>query len=514
MVDVDWLRWEAAAAEEFRFLVEDCGVFEAVDHRSLPGGAKLLGGRFVFRRKQDKQGKVTSFKARLVAQGFSQRPGVDFHETFAPVAKFVSIRTIVALAARHGLLLAQADVDKAYLHGDLAEDLYMKVPEGVLDPALQGKVLKLHKSLYSLKHAGCVWNHRINATLPKLDYIPTVSNHCVYCRQDQAGWHYIALCVDNLLFASSAQTKVDRVKGALHSKFGIKDLGEAEFILGIQVQRHPTGQIFLSQQAYLKDVLARFNMTECRTKDTPMDSGIQLEPSKVEAEPELKRTYLQAIGSLLYATLGTRPDLAFAVGYLGRFAGRPTDAHWAAIQHVLRYIKGTLDLGILYSPDDRPMTGYSAYLNSDWGGCVTTSRSTAGFAFCIAGGAVSWSSKVQSHVAELSTEAEYLALSSAANEAIFLSQLLGELGYPPPTPPIIFGDNQGAIALSKNLVFAGRLRHLRLKEHAIRERVAFKELSVSYISTDQMVANTFTKAPPRPLFLQHRLGLGVCALPT
>jgi hypothetical protein len=225
--------------------------------------------------------------------------------------------------------------------------------------------------------------------------------------------------------ASLAQTEIDHNKAALHSKSGFKDLREAEFILGIQVQRRSSGQIFLSQQAYLKDVLARFNMAECRTKETPMEPGLKLESSKTEAEPELKRCYLQAIGSLLYATPGTWPDLALAARYLGRFAERPTDARRAAIQHVLRHIKGTLDLGILYLPDNRPVTGYSAYSDSEWGSCVTTSRSTAGFAFCIAGGAVSWSSKLQSRAAVLSTEAKYLALSSMSNKDIFLSQLFG-----------------------------------------------------------------------------------------
>jgi hypothetical protein len=248
----------------------------------------------------------------------------------------------------------------------------MKVPEEVLDPAVQCKVLKLHKSLYGLKQAGRVWNHKIKATLRKLGYELTVSDHCVYRRQDKTGWHYVALYIDDLLFASLAQTEVDRVEAALHSEFGIENLGEAEFILGIQVQRRASGQIFLSQQACGKDVRARFNMAECLTKKTPMEPGLQLEISKTKAEPKLKRRYPQAIGSLLYATLGTRPDLAFAAGYLGQFAGRPTDAHWAAIQHVLRYIKGTLDLAILYLPHDKPMTGCSVYLDSDWGGCVTT----------------------------------------------------------------------------------------------------------------------------------------------
>ncbi len=404
----------------------------------------------------------------------------------------MSIRTIIALAARHKLILSQADVDKAHLHGDLEEQLYMKNPQGILDPKYSGKVLKLSKSLYGLKQAGRVWNHRINSELCSLVYTPTQSDHCVYHLHNSAGHHYIALYVDDLLFASACQAEVDRVKAALHSKFGIKDLGEAEFIIGIQIQRRPSGEIFLSQKAYLLDVLARFNMSGCKSASIPMEVGVQLQYFDTEADPELKRRYLQAIGSLLYATLGTRPDLAFAVNYLGRFANTPTPTHWSAIQHVIRYIKGNLDMGILYTPDDTSLNGFSGYSDSDWGADVNTSRSTMGYIFRLAGGAVSWSSKIQPRVAQSSTEAEYLALSHSSNEVTFLSQLLEELGFPSHSPTLIDGDNQGALALAKNPVFGGRLRHLRLKERAVREHIKHKEVQVEYIS--------FTKALPKPLF--------------
>lgn len=508
--DVDHIRWEEAAIEEFRSLLEDYNVFKIINHSELPSDAKLLGGRFVFRRKKDKQGKVKSFKARLVAQGFSQRPGLDFNETFAPVAKFVSIRTIIALAAKYNLILSQADVDKAYLHGELEEQLYMKVPEGIKDSNYTGKVLKLCKSIYGLKQAGRVWNHRIDSELLTLGYKPTESDHCVYFLKNSVGLNYIALYVDDLLFASSSKEEVKRVKNALDSIFGIKDLGNAEFILGIQILRTESRSLFLSQRSYLIDVLARFNMQDCKSTSTPMENRLQLKYSEIEAEPELKRKYMQAIGSLLYAALATRPDLSFAVNYLGRFSNRPTNAHWSAIQHVLRYIKGTLDIGILYHQDSNQLNGFSGYSDSDWGSDINTSRSTMGFIFKLSGGPVSWSSKVQPRVTESSTEAEYLALSHASHEAIYLQQLLGELGQGSFNPVTIFGDNQGALALAKNPVFGGRLRHLRLKEHAVREHIKRKEIKVAYIQTKEMIADIFTKALPKPQFEKHRINMGVC----
>ncbi|GAA5916647.1 hypothetical protein JCM5296_005785, partial [Sporobolomyces johnsonii] len=331
LVDVDSAGWLDGEKGEFLSLLNDYKVFHPVERSSVPPTAKILGGRFHYRRKG--YGTTRTLKVRLVAQGYNQRPGLDFRETFAPVAKFTSIRVLLALAAQQRMRIQQADVDKVYLHADLDEELYMRVPDGVNGPEWDGKVLKLDRALYGLKQAGRAWNAKIHATLKRLGYQRT--------------------------------EEIDRVKGGLREQYGIKDLGDASCILGI-------------------------DLANCHPASTPMIPNQQLVPTPVDSadDPQLRRRYLQAVSSLMYAMLGTRPDLAHAVG-------------------------------VLVS---------EAYSDSDWGACPTTSRSTMGFAFVLAGGTVSWSSRLQPRVAASSTEAEYLGLSHAGKEAIFLSQLLGELG--------------------------------------------------------------------------------------
>ncbi|GAA5920860.1 hypothetical protein JCM5296_006373, partial [Sporobolomyces johnsonii] len=275
------------------------------------------------------------------------------------------------------------------------------------------KVLKLDRALYGLKQAGRAWNAKIHATLERLGYQRTVSDVCIYIRCEGGQYHYIALYVDDLLFVSHSQEEIDRVKWGLREQYGIKDLGDASCILGIDLVRRSDGSVFLLQRAYLETVLARLGQANCHPASTPMIPNQQLVPAPVDSadEPQLRRRYLQAVGSLMYAMLGTRPDLAHAVGALGRFSSRPSQEHWAAVVRVCQYIKGTLDLGLLYLSTDSPLSGFGVYSDSDWGACPTTSRSTMGFAFVLAGGAVSWSSRLQPRVAASSTEAEYLGLS-------------------------------------------------------------------------------------------------------
>ncbi|GAA5827655.1 hypothetical protein JCM3770_001053, partial [Rhodotorula araucariae] len=213
--DADSDKWRSGEQDEFASLRDEYHVFHAVDRVTVPADAKVLGCRFVYRRKKDEHGRVTGHKVRLVAQGYSQRPGVDFRETFAPVAKFTSIRVLLALAARGKMHIHQADVDKAYLHGELDEDLYMRIPEGIDDPTLAGKVLKLDRALYGLKQAGRVWNHRIHATLARLGYTRTRSDACIYVRRAGGVAHYIALYVDDLLFVSPSLDEVARIKTGL-----------------------------------------------------------------------------------------------------------------------------------------------------------------------------------------------------------------------------------------------------------------------------------------------------------
>ncbi|SCZ92974.1 BZ3500_MvSof-1268-A1-R1_C071g00363 [Microbotryum saponariae] len=278
---------------------------------------------------------------------------------------------------------------------------------------------------------------------------------------------------------------------ALELAYGIKRLGPAEYILGIQVKRGQDGSITLSQERYLRDILARFQFTDAKPASIPMQPGVVLDFEDLAATPQDRTRYLQAIGSLMYAAVGTRPDLAFVVSYLARFSQQPGPEHWTAIKQVL------------HQPTIR---GYS---DANWGACLTTSRSTMGYAFILSGAAIAWCSKREHRVAKSTTDAEYLSLSYTSGDAIHLSELLAELGAPVSGPVVLYGDNQGSLALAQHPTNHQGSRHVRISEHYVRERVAEKEIEVRYIATGDMIADIFTKAlGPKP-FMFHRENLGL-----
>ncbi|SCZ92933.1 BZ3500_MvSof-1268-A1-R1_C068g00340 [Microbotryum saponariae] len=402
---------------------------------------------------------VTGHKARLVAQGNRQRDGIDFNETFAPVARFSSIRSLLALAAANGLHVHQADIDKAYLHGDLDHDIWMTTPRGFDLPT--DKVLRLRRSIYGLKQAGRIWNRHIDASLRDLGYTATGTDHCVYSRiDDRRRPHYIALYVDDLLMISPDLAEIERVISGLEQRYGVKRLGPAEYILGIQIRRLEDGSIALSQER----------------PDDPRPFAHRHPGSSTE---RIRSWYLQAIGSLLYISLGTRPDIAFAVSYLARFANNPGRRHWIAVKHILRYLRATYRDELVYACGETRITGVVGYSDANWGACVDTSVSTMGYVFYIAGSAVSWSSKRQSRVADSTTDAEYLALSHAGKEGIYLSQLLEELPCP---------------TFAHDPVRVSGTRHIRLREHFVRDMVNRGDISLSHVGTSNMVADIFTKA--------------------
>ncbi|SCZ96106.1 BZ3500_MvSof-1268-A1-R1_Chr8-1g10009 [Microbotryum saponariae] len=495
--------WGAPAQDEFDSLLNDYEVFQIVESCELPAGEILLRSGWVFRTKRNQHGDITDHKARLVAHGCAQRPGLDFKKTYAPVVKFTSIRALIALAAANGYHVHQADVNKAYLHGKLDKPLYMRVPQGI---NLPGKILKLSKSIYGLRQAGTIWNAEIDSTLRSLGYVPTRSDICIYRREHDGHSHYIALYVDDLLLVGPSTAEIERVLDALELAYGIKRLGPAEYILGIQVKRGQDGSITLSQERYLRDILARFQFTDAKPASIPMQPGVVLDFEDLAATPQDRTRYLQAIGSLMYAAVGTRPDLAFVVSYLARFSQQPGPEHWTAIKQVLRYIKGTLDLGLTYRKTSQPLRGYS---DANWGACLTTSRSTMGYAFILSGAAIAWCSKREHRVAKSTTDAEYLSLSYTSGDAIHLSELLAELGAPVSGPVVLYGDNQGSLALAQHPTNHQGSRHVRISEHYVRERVAEKEIEVRCIATGDMIADIFTKAlGPKP-FIFHRENLGL-----
>ncbi|SGY70325.1 BQ5605_C004g03139 [Microbotryum silenes-dioicae] len=296
----------------------------------------------------------------------------------------------------------------------------------------------------------------------------------------------------------------------LEQCYGVKRLGPAEYILGIQIRRLNDGSIALCQERYIMDVLARFHFdTTTRGATVPMTPGLSLTAIPGQGTEQIRSWYLQAIGSLLYISLGTRPNIAFAVSYLARFANNPGQRHWIAVKHVLRYLRATYRDELLYTRGKTGITGVVGYSDANWGACVNTSVSTMGFVFYIAGSAVSWSSKRQSWVTDSTTNAEYLALSHAGKEGIYLSQLLEELHVQSDIPAHIYTDNEAAAAVARDPVRASGTRHIRLCEHFVRDMVNRGEISLSHVGTSNMVADIFTKALGPKIFSMHCYALGL-----
>lgn len=457
----------------------------------------------MFKKKFDANGQVDCHKARIVAQGFSQKFGIDFTEVFAPVAKLSSIRCLVALAAHFGLALHQMDVKTAFLNGDLDEIIFMKQPEGFIVPGKENLVCRLNKSLYGLKQSGRAWYAKIDATFRDLGCVRMEDDNCVYRLQEDGLLLVICLYVDDILIASNSLPRLNMFKKNLSKCFDMKDLGEARFVLGIEIIRSPNGSISISQRAYAEALLAKHGMDNCNPVDVPVDPHVKLTktlPNSPQSPSAVK--YQSIVGGIMYLMLGSRPDLAYAITTLSQYASNPSETHWTALKRVLRYISGTLNLTITYSLQHNTPLELCGFTDSDWGSDLDDRRSIGGYLFLIAGGVVSWQSKKQPTVALSTTEAEYMAATQACKEALWWRSLLHEisLGFQVDKPTTIHSDNQSCIALSINSEFHARTKHIDIQHHFIREKVSDRSIVLKYVSTDDMVADILTKGLPKAKF--------------
>jgi hypothetical protein len=486
----------------------------------LPEGKNAIGSKFVFRTKYDAQGKVIKRKVRLVAQGFTQQYGVNYLETYAPVARFSSIRAILAMVAHHDWELDQMDVKTAYLNGVLEEEVYMKQPPGFAEPGKEHLVCKLKKSIYGLKQAGRVWNQRIDTVLKKLGFQPLFSDTCVYVYRRGSLIVINSLYVDDLLLASNSRARLDGFKKELATHFEMEDLGEARFVLGIEIRRDRSKRtLHISQGAYIKDILARFSMDQCTATHTPMEKGIKLakasdnDPLALDANGT--RDYQARVGALIYAMQATRPDIAYAVTALSQFCSQPTTQHQQAVKRVFRYLRGTIDHGITYrgAGNRNSMPPLLGYCDSDWAEDINDRKSITGFAFLLGNAPVSWKSKKQPTQALSSVEAEYMAATEAAKEALFWKSFLTGVGYQITAPIRILSDNQGSIALSKNPGHHDRTKHIDVKHHFVRERVADGTITLEHVGTNDMAADVLTKALVRDKHNHTTALLGIGGAP-
>ncbi|KAK8705107.1 hypothetical protein V6N13_048715 [Hibiscus sabdariffa] len=453
-----------------------------------PEGIKPIGCKWVFKKKTDMDGNVQTYKGRLVAKGYRQIHGIDYDETFSPVAMFNSIRILLAIAAFHDYEIWQMDVKTAFLNGKLEEDVYMTQPEGFVTPENAGKVCKLQR----------------NEDEP-----------CVYKKFSGSIVSFLILYVDDMLIIGNDIPTLQSVKAWLSSCFSMKDLGEAAYILGVKIYRDRSRRLLgLSQSTYIDKVLKRFNMEASKKGFLPMTHGISLSkemcPSTSQERERMSQIpYASAIGSIVYAMICTRPDLSYALSMTSRYQANPGEGHWVAVKNILKYLRRTKDVFLVYGGEEQ--LSIKGYTDASFQTDKDESRSQSGSVFRLNGGAVSWKSSKQDTVADSTTEAEYIAASEAAKEAVWIKKFVTELGVVPSISDALelYCDNNGAIAQAKEPRSHQRSKHILRRFHLIREIIDRGEVEICKVHTDDNITDPLTKPLSQQKHDRHTQSLGI-----
>jgi hypothetical protein len=492
--------WRAAMQAEFDALMAN-RTWSLVDR---PPHARVITGKWVFRIKLNTDGTLNRYKARWVVRGFHHRAGIDFTETFSPVVKPATIRTVLAIIASHGWSAHQLDVSNAFLHGNIEEQVFCQQPTGFADAAKPDAVCLLSRSLYGLRQAPRAWFNRFVTFILTLGFVQSKADPSLFVLRQGQATAYLLLYVDDIILSASTTTLHQAITSRLKSEFAIKDLGDLHFFLGVDVQRRKDG-FHLSQAAYARDVLDRAGMSNCKPVSTPADTKAKTSSIDGPLFPD-GSWYRSMAGALQYLTL-TRPDMAYAIQQVSLHMHQPRECHAAMLKRILRYLKGTVDFGLhLHAATTPTMT---AYTDADWAGCPDTRRSTSGFCIYIGDALVSWSSKRQNTVSRSSAEAEYRGVANAVAECSWLRHLLYELRHDIKQATIVYCDNVSAVYMCKNPVHHKRTKHIELDIHFVRERVAVGAVRVLHVPSDKQFADIFTKGLPSALHDDFRSSLCV-----
>lgn len=476
----------------------DSEMYSLISHQvwslcPLPEGKQAISGRWIFKTKTDTEGNITKYKARFVARGYSQIEGLDFTETFAPVVRKETVRALLALAALQDYDIKQFDITTAFLYGDLTEEIYVEQPEGYEDG--KDRVCRLHKGLYGLKQAPRQWNGKFHKFLIENGFSQSKEDPCLYHTLKYGIVLIICLYVDDGLLFSTDGFARDKFIRELSSEFKVT-VTEPDNYIGMQITRNRENHtIRISQTTYIQKVLQRFGMIDAKPMITPSEPSFKLtkreETGKEEVTQEPRFPYREAIGCLNYIAGTTRPDISYAVNRAARYCNDPGQAHWLAVKRILRYLKGTINYTIIYNTGKYDqLTGYC---DSDFAGDTDTSKSTSGYVFLFHGGPISWSSKLQTVTAISTTEAEYMSLSNATKECIWLRELLQGLGIKLETT-VLHIDNQGAKGLAENPICHQRSKHIRTKFHRIREEIELGTVRLEFVETNNQAADCLTKS--------------------
>lgn len=476
-------QWQAAMKEEYDSLIKN-NTWELVER---PPGEKIVDNKWVYKVKMEQKNAPARYKARLVARGFTQQYGVNYYETFSPVVRFTSIRLILSLAAQRKMHIKQFDVKTAFLNGILNETVYMEQPTGFEDGT--NKVCKLKKSLYGLKQASRCWNEKFTSFIKLFGFKQCQSDSCVFISKRDGALTLLAIHVDDGLVVGEKLNDVLSVIKYLGEKFEIKEMNVGCF-LGLEIQQSEDNSIFVHQTEYARKVLKRFNMLNCIEIATPADPN-QVLNGFDESDPS-NYPYRELIGSLMYLAIGTRPDIAHAVGVASRFVEKPTIVHERAAKRILKYLKRTINFGILYIHSTTKEI--QAFSDADYAGCLDTRRSTSGYAFIFCHGAISWGSERQHSVSLSTAESEYMAAALCVKELVWIRKICIEIFDENSFNIKLFMDNDSAIRLTKNPEFHKRTKHIDVRYHFIREKYAENQFTLQHVPSDRMAADVLTKA--------------------
>ncbi|TIC28442.1 rve-domain-containing protein [Wallemia mellicola] len=507
MTHPDAIKWRQGMEEEMATHDRN-NTWTLIDLKDVPKNNNIVGSRWVYNIKTNAMNEPIKWKARLVAQGFSQKPGIDYEETYAPVTSLRIIRLLIAIAVEENLQIHQMDVTGAYLYGDIDQPIYMKLPPGMYENEKDKKICKLNKALYGLRQSGRIWYELLNKVLEQMGFKSSYSEPCLYHSEQLDA--IISVYVDDLIILTRTTTTANKIKSKLKVEFEMKDLGNINHILGMKVDYdQEKGTATIDQSGYIAKAIEDLNLQSIKRKSIPMSTNLTLsneDSPKIEDHIDEMKTkpYAQAIGKLNWIAQASRPDIAFATSMCGRYTQNPGIKHWNAVRQIYGYLKNTIDTKIEFKKQMKPLNGYckgvilqkdiKGHVDADYAGCWDTARSTSGCVFTYSGGAIAWTSKRQKCVATSTGEAEYMAIKHGSDIAIWLRNVMEHLGRNLESPIPVKTDNTAALTNILNPGSITGLKHIRVQYHAGKERHERKEIEVKGIRTHDQLADIFTKA--------------------
>jgi hypothetical protein len=487
-----WTNWLSAIHEELESL-KTKGVYEEVS--SIPRDRKAVQCKWVLHIKRDKDGTISRFKARLVAKGFTQIPGQDFTFTFAPVARWDSIRSILCIAALRDYEIRQLDVKTAYLNGPLEEEIYMRAPDGFV--STRKPFWRLRKGLYGLRQAGRQWYLTLHDAYINLGFTRCQSDWSVYTRRTSSTFSMSATSVDDIILASDSKTESDNTARQINEKFATTDSGNAEWILGCRITRsRPRRLLMIDQSQFISSILREFGMQQCKSVLTPCPkwrlTSDMCPTTDAEREEADSLPFRAIVGKCMYLATCTRPDISYAVRELARFMSNYGSKHFEAAKHLLRYLQGTRSRGVIYGDTQNSSPSFHCFTDSDWA-MSEGRKSISGYVIVCGGGPLTWSSKQQTIVALSSCEAEYIACAHCARQIVWLRSLFEELGFAQSDPTLLRCDNQGTVVCTHDPHSHSKMKHIDIRIHFIRECVNNRILTVHHVPGIENSADLFTK---------------------